>query len=55
MAKTNYSFEKRRKELERKNKKAEKKKRKLETGGASSDETTDAEPTADSPTETPVE
>jgi ribosomal protein S8E len=32
MAKPNYSFEKRRKELEKKNKKEEKKRRKLEAG-----------------------
>ena len=32
MAKPNYSFEKRRKELEKKNKKEEKKRRKLEQG-----------------------
>jgi hypothetical protein len=32
MAKPNYSFEKRRREMEKKNKKEEKKKRKLEAG-----------------------
>jgi hypothetical protein len=38
MAKPNYSFEKRRKELEKKNKKEEKKRRKLEGGTSPSDE-----------------
>ena len=38
MAKDNYSFEKRRKELEKKAKKEEKKKRKLEAGTVPSEE-----------------
>lgn len=43
MAKPNYQFEKRRKEMEKKAKKAEKIKRKLEGGGTSeSDEPTSA-------------
>jgi len=37
MAKPNYSFEKRRKELEKKSKKEEKKRRKLEAGNAPSE------------------
>jgi len=40
MAKPNYSFEKRRREMEKKNKKEEKKKRKLEAG--QNPETSDA-------------
>lgn len=55
MAKTNYSFEKRRKELERKNKKAEKKKRKLEGASTASDETSGDEATAEATGETQVE
>ena len=38
MAKDNFSFEKRRKELEKKAKKEEKKKRKLEAGDSPSEE-----------------
>ena len=41
MAKTNFSFEKRRKEMEKKAKKEEKKKRKLEGGTAVEDAKTD--------------
>ena len=42
MARTNFSFEKRRKEMEKKAKKEEKKKRKLEGGAAVEDVITDA-------------
>jgi hypothetical protein len=38
MPKPNYSFEKRRKEMERKSKKEEKKRRKLESGPASTEQ-----------------
>ncbi len=41
MAKPNYSFEKRRKELEKKSKKEEKKRRKLESGRDSGSQPTD--------------
>jgi hypothetical protein len=44
MAKPNYSFEKRRKELEKKNKKEEKKRRKLE--GAQAPAPSDSSPTS---------
>ena len=51
MAKTNFSFEKRRKEMEKKAKKEEKKKRKLEGGTAGEEAKTDepAEGTAEPP------
>ena len=54
MATPNYSFEKRRRELDKKAKKEEKRKRKLEGGSATADEAAepveaagDAEPVAD--------
>ena len=46
MAKNNFSFEKRRKELEKKNKKEEKKKRKLENAANPDGEASDTEETS---------
>ena len=52
MAKNNFSFEKRRKELEKKQKKEEKKKRKLEAGATAPDEEVPAESEPEAPAET---
>ncbi len=50
MAKPNYSFEKRRKEMEKKRKKEEKKQRKLESAQATGTEEPGQEESASEPT-----
>lgn len=49
MAKPNYQFEKRRRDMEKKAKKAEKKQRKLEKGDAPDDEKTEESTTEAQP------
>jgi hypothetical protein len=49
MAKPNYQFEKRRRDLEKKAKKEEKRRRKLEQGNAPAAESTGAQPSPSAP------